>query len=85
VGEGQKVSFTHPEGAISAGLAYSTEDRKGNGLILIQDVKQNITIANLKEIADRGIINNNAEVKVANDYKSSLSIKTPSVEQKFQT
>jgi len=80
--KGQRVSFTHPGGAIRSGLAYSTEDRKGNGLILIQDVKQNITIANLKEIADRGIVNNNAEVKVANDYKSSLSIKTPSVEQK---
>ncbi len=80
--KGQKMSFTHPEGAIKAGLAYSTEDRKGNGLILIQDVKQNITLANLREIADRGVVNNNAEVKVANEYKSSLSIKTPSVEQK---
>jgi len=79
---GEKMSFTHPEGAIKAGLAYSTEDRKGNGLILIQDVKQNISLANLKEIAERGIVDNNAEVKVANEYKSSLSIKTPSVEQK---
>ena len=80
--KGQKMSFSHPEGAIKGGLAYSTEDRKGNGLILIQDVKQNISLANLKEIADRGVVNNNAEVKVANEYKSSLSIKTPTVEQK---
>jgi putative multiple sugar transport system ATP-binding protein len=36
----------------------------------------------LKEIADRGVVNNNAEVKVANEYKTSLNIKTPSVEQK---
>jgi putative multiple sugar transport system ATP-binding protein len=63
-------------------VAYVTEDRKGDGLILIQDVKQNITLANLQEIADRGIVNNNAEVKVANEYKTSLNIKTPSVEQK---
>jgi putative multiple sugar transport system ATP-binding protein len=80
--KGEKMSFTHPEGAIKAGLAYSTEDRKGNGLILIQDVKQNISLANLKEIAERGVVNNNAEVKIANEYKSSLSIKTPSVEQR---
>ena len=65
-----------------AGLAYVTEDRKGDGLILIQDVKQNITLANLQEIANRGVVNNNAEVKVANEYKTSLNIKTPSVEQK---
>jgi putative multiple sugar transport system ATP-binding protein len=80
--KGKKVHFTHPHTAIEAGLAYVTEDRKGDGLILIQDVKQNITLANLQEIANRGVVDNNAEVKVANEYKTSLNIKTPSVEQK---
>jgi ABC-type sugar transport system ATPase subunit len=80
--EGKKVHFTHPQGAIQAGVAYVTEDRKGDGLILIQDVKQNITLANLREISKRGVVDNNAEVKVANEYKVSLNIKTPSVEQK---
>jgi putative multiple sugar transport system ATP-binding protein len=79
---GERKHFGHPQDAIQAGVAYSTEDRKGDGLILIQDVKQNITLANLKEIAERGVVNNNAEVKVANEYKSSLNIKTPTVEQK---
>jgi len=78
---GELKHFSHPQYAIQAGLAYSTEDRKGDGLILIQDVKQNITLANLKEIAERGVVNNNAEVKVANEYKTSLNIKTPNVEQ----
>jgi putative multiple sugar transport system ATP-binding protein len=79
---GSKKRFAHPQDAISAGVAYVTEDRKGDGLILIQDVKQNITIANLKEIANRGVVNKNSEVKVANEYKTSLNIKTPSIEQK---
>jgi putative multiple sugar transport system ATP-binding protein len=79
---GQAHHFTHPYGAIEAGIAYATEDRKAAGLILIQDVKQNITLANLQEIAERGVVNNNAEVKVANEYKTNLNIKTPSVEQK---
>ena len=79
---GKKVHFTHPQGAIGAGLAYATEDRKIAGLILIQDVKQNITLANLREIADRGVVNNNAEVQVAEEYRTSLNIKTPSLEQK---
>lgn len=63
-------------------MAYLTEDRKGDGLILIQDVKQNITLANLKEISNRGIVDNNAEVQKANEYKTALNIKTPSIEQK---
>ena len=79
---GSKKRFKHPQDAIKAGVAYVTEDRKGNGLILIQDVKQNITIANLKEISIRNVVNDNSEVKVANEYRVSLNIKTPSVEQK---
>jgi putative multiple sugar transport system ATP-binding protein len=80
---GNKKQFNHPHVAIEAGMAYATEDRKATGLILIQDVKQNITIANLKEIASaQGVVNNNAEVKVANKYKVDLNIKTPSIEQK---
>lgn len=80
---GNKKRFRRPQDAINAGVAYVTEDRKGDGLILIQDVKQNITIANLKEIANRGVVNENTEVNVANEYKVSLNIKTPSIEQKI--
>jgi putative multiple sugar transport system ATP-binding protein len=83
--KGKKMHFNLPQDAIAAGLAYVTEDRKGDGLILMQDVKQNITLANLHEIANRiGVVDSNAEVKVANEYKISLNIKTPSVEQKVQ-
>ena len=79
---GQPKHFRRPEDAIDAGLAYVTEDRKAKGLILIQDVKQNITLANLQEIAHRGVLDENAEVKVANEYRVSLNVKTPSVEQR---
>ena len=82
--KGEDAHFKLPENAINTGVAYVTEDRKGNGLILIQDVKRNITLANLQEISKRGVINNNAEVKIANEYKDSLNIKTPSVEQKVE-
>jgi len=79
---GQPVKFSHPENAIKDGLAYVSEDRKGNGLILIQDVRSNITIANLKRILQFGIIDANAEIKDAREYTDSLNIKTPSIEQK---
>jgi ABC-type sugar transport system ATPase subunit len=82
--KGDQKHFSLPEDAIKAGLAYVTEDRKGDGLILIQDVKQNITLANLSEIANRGVVNDNEEVKVATEYRSSLNIKTPSIEQMVQ-
>jgi putative multiple sugar transport system ATP-binding protein len=82
--EGKQVQLSSPKTAIKAGLAYVTEDRKGNGLILIQDIKQNITLANLLEISKNSIIDANQEINIANEYKQSINIKTPSVEQKVQ-
>jgi putative multiple sugar transport system ATP-binding protein len=64
--KGQKRNFRRPQDAIKAGMAYVTEDRKGNGLILIQDVKENITLANLRAIAHNSVIDENAEIKVSN-------------------
>jgi putative multiple sugar transport system ATP-binding protein len=80
--KGEKRSFSHPRQAIQAGIAYASEDRKGNGLVLDQDIKQNITLANLQSLARNGVVDANAEIKVANEYKGSLNIKAPSVEQK---
>jgi putative multiple sugar transport system ATP-binding protein len=78
----EKKQFKNPSDAINSGIAYVTEDRKGNGLILINDIRTNISLANLKELAINGVINDNEEIKVANKYKSSLVIKAPSIEQK---
>ncbi|KAI7256700.1 hypothetical protein KC345_g10941 [Hortaea werneckii] len=79
---GVKKVFKNPRDAINAGIAYVTEDRKGDGLFLIQDIKQNISVANLSAVSSQaGMININEEVKVSNEYKASLNIKAPSVEQ----
>ena len=80
--KGKKVHFDQPQAAIRSGIAYATEDRKAAGLILMQDVKQNITLANLRKIVRRSVVNNNAEIQVAEEYRKSLNIKTPSIEQK---
>ncbi|MFV9506948.1 MAG: xylose ABC transporter ATP-binding protein [Oscillochloridaceae bacterium umkhey_bin13] len=80
--KGQPRQLRRPAEAIAAGIAYVTEDRKGNGLILIQDVKQNITLANLRALAQRTVVDANAEIKIANEYRTAMNIKTPSVEQR---
>ncbi|NLZ49946.1 MAG: ATP-binding cassette domain-containing protein [Clostridiales bacterium] len=80
--EGKKVNLKSVKDAIEAGIAYVTEDRKGNGLILIDDIKSNISLANLKAISKNGVINSHEEINIANDYKKSLNIKAPSIEQK---
>ncbi len=79
--DGKRKYFKHPRQAMKSGIAYVTEDRKKNGLILMQDVKQNITLANLNRISKRGIVNDNREFTVATEYKNALDIRTPSIEQ----
>lgn len=79
--EGQPKKFSHPKEALAAGIAYVTEDRKGNGLILIQDIKYNITLSNLQELTEGISINENKEINVAKEYQSSINIKAPSIKQ----
>ena len=67
--------------AVDKGLAYVTEDRKTYGLVLMNDVKTNITLANLDGVAQTGVISPPKEVKVANEYRDALAIKTPTVEE----
>ena len=79
--DGKEIHLHSVEAAIRNKIAYVTEDRKGNGLILSNAIKTNTTLANLKEICNRGIIDKDKEYRVAVEYKEKLRTKTPSVEQ----
>lgn len=80
--DGKLVKFKHPKDAMKAGLAYASEDRKKDGLILIQDIKYNTTIANLEKITNGIVINENEEIRIAKDFGESINIKAPSIKQK---
>ena len=79
--EGKHVRFDSPRQAIRQGIGYATEDRKKNGLILIQDIKFNTTFANLEALLKGLVISENEEVVQANKLKDSINIKAPSVQQ----
>jgi len=79
--KGEDVILKSPKQAIAAGLAYVTEDRKGNGLVLSNSIKTNTTLANLKAISKATFIDKDKEYQVAEDYRQKLRTKTPSVEQ----
>jgi putative multiple sugar transport system ATP-binding protein len=78
---GKEVDVSTVPKAVAAGIAYATEDRKTYGLILINDVKTNITLANLGGVSSRGVLIAPKEITVANQFRDALSIKTPSVKQ----
>jgi putative multiple sugar transport system ATP-binding protein len=65
--------------AIRHKIAYCTEDRKRYGLNLIADIRENISSAGLFKLTKGGWVNGNEELKVAEEYRASLNIKTPTV------
>jgi putative multiple sugar transport system ATP-binding protein len=79
--DGKEVVLKNVQSAIKHGLAYVTEDRKGNGLILSNPIKINTTLANLSDVSRRKIIDKDKEYQVAVEYKEKLNTKAPSVEQ----
>ncbi len=79
--KGEKVEFGTPQEAIRNGLGYVSEDRKTLGLILIQDVKTNISNSSLDKLSKMGVVDGHAEIDAAEQYRKSLNIKTPSIAQ----
>ncbi len=79
--DGKEVQLKTVKQAIKNKLAYVTEDRKGNGLVLSNPIKINTTLANLDSISPRKIIDKDKEYQVAEEYREKLKTKCPTVEQ----
>ncbi len=79
--KGKPVDVGTVRKAIDAGLAYVTEDRKHLGLVLNNNIMHNTTLANLKGISNATVIDDIRELKVANDYRSRLRIRSSGVYQ----
>ncbi|MBR4776091.1 MAG: sugar ABC transporter ATP-binding protein [Lachnospiraceae bacterium] len=79
--DGKEVHMNSVKEAIEHKIAYVTEDRKGNGLILSNTIKINTTLANLKDVSKHKVINKDDEYGAAVDYRQKLAIKCPTVEQ----
>ena len=79
--DGKPLALSAIPQAIAAGLAYVTEDRKSNGLIIADSIKHNFTLARPQFISKRGILDQDLETHKAKDLRAKLGVKTPTVEQ----
>jgi putative multiple sugar transport system ATP-binding protein len=78
---GRYADLSSVPAAIDAGLAYVTEDRKQLGLILADDVRKNVTLASLRQVAPRWVIDDIRELKAASDYRNRMRIRCSDVYQ----
>jgi len=83
--DGKEISLHTVDQSIKKGVAYVSEDRKNYGLILIQDIKNNISLANLKKVSKNGVINPNEEIVQADEYRKRLSVRCRGLQQTVQT
>jgi ribose transport system ATP-binding protein len=79
---GHKLTLGSPSDAISAGIAYLSENRKEDGLAVKMQIAENITMANVQEISSRlGVLSRGQEMRTAQRYVDELIIRTPSLTQ----
>jgi len=79
--DGKPIVLHNITQAIENKIAYVTEDRKSDGLVLMKSINENITLAKMSKVSKHGQIDKDLEVNVSKTYRDKLSIKCPSVHQ----
>lgn len=78
---GKEVNIKDPGQAIKNGIAFLTEDRKGQGLVLAQTIRTNLILANLKGFSNGAFLNEKKILASGEEHIKSLRIKTPSIDE----
>ena len=79
---GKQVKISSVKDAIENKIAYTSEDRKTYGLILINDIQWNMTLAALRGFfSNNGVVDSNNEILAAEKYKERINIKANSINQ----
>jgi putative multiple sugar transport system ATP-binding protein len=80
--DGHEVDISTVRKAIDHGIAYVTEDRKGCGLVLEDEIRKNVSLVNLRDVSSAGVIDEGRESKVATGYRQSLNIRCSGIQQR---
>lgn len=82
---GEKLNIRRPADAIEKHIAMVTEDRKAQGLILSQNVSNNIVMASLKQLTHLGVLDLNKQHICAQQYAKEVRVKAPSLEAQVKS
>jgi ABC-type sugar transport system, ATPase component len=79
--DGKETHLKDAKDAIKHKIAYVTEDRKTNGLILSNPIRINTTLANLSKVSRNGVLDKDKEIMAAEEYRHLLNVKCSGIEQ----
>jgi ABC-type sugar transport system ATPase subunit len=80
--DGHQLRRHSPADAVARGLGFLTENRKDDGLVLMQSVGFNMTLANLRAFAKATWLDTRAERRTALQFVERFGIRTPSLARK---
>ena len=78
--EGESLKINNSRDAIEYGISLVPEDRKGQGLVLIQTILNNVSLPNLGQFAKFGRLDKDAELQASMEQASDLAIKAPNLQ-----
>lgn len=78
--KGKELAMKSPKSAVKAGIAFLTEDRKGQGLVLDQSVKTNLIMASFDKHTKKLLLDEEKILESSEKLVDELGIKTPSID-----
>jgi len=82
---GKRIKLKSPESAIKAEIAYIPRERKNEGLVLSSSVKENMTLAYLKQLQRFLSLKLKEENELVSKWVQKLKIKTPSINTQIES
>jgi ribose transport system ATP-binding protein len=79
--DGQEVRISCPADAIKKGISLVPEDRKGQGLVLGMNCRDNMTLPQVGGLSSGPFVAPGAETEIFDKYKDKLDIRTPGWKQ----
>jgi rhamnose transport system ATP-binding protein len=76
---GARINIHSPMDAIQHGIAYVPEDRRRHGVVLELPISQNVSLASLDRLAQRGALDFARERDLARAYIERFAVKTPAI------
>jgi ribose transport system ATP-binding protein len=76
---GRKLDIHSPTAGVRAGLAYTAEDRKLEGLVLDASIEENVALSSLKALATGGFVRSARKRKLAQQASARFAVRAPSV------
>lgn len=81
---GKELKVKNPDDAVKKRIGYVSEDRKGEGILGVRPIKENMSISSMHILAKRGVIKKKIEQDLVRKQISELKIKATDMNQRIE-